>query len=161
MEYTPEQMANLVRDPEHLEKCRAVWRENTFVHQLILEVERLRQNNKDTLAVKLQLNEENKRLVHENEELHRQSSLRQRTIEQMRAAEPVSPNQQMLEQMIADLRGLANPQNPTVPPLSTACLRQHAAMSALNGLLADGTATSAAPTMAVRLADSLIKELEK
>lgn len=161
MEYTPEQMAKLVSDPEHLEKCKAVWRENSFVHQLILEVERLRQNNKDTLAVKLQLNEENKRLVHENEELHRQSSLRQRTIEQMRAAEPVGQNQQMLEQMIADLRGLANPQNPTVPPLSTACLRQHAAMSALNGLLADGKSTSAAPTMAVRLADSLIKELEK
>lgn len=161
MEYTTEQMANLVSDPAHLEKCKAVWRENTFVHQLILEVERLRQNTDDNIAIKLNLAEEIKRLRDENEELHRQSSLRQRTIEQMRAAEPASPNQQLLEQMIADLQGLANPQNPTVPPLSTACLRQHAAMSALNGLLADGTDTGAAPTMAVRLADSLIKELAK
>lgn len=162
MEYTPEQMAKLVRDPEHLEKCKAVWRENTFVHQLILEVERLRQNNEDTLAIKLKLAEENQSLRAEKEELYRESAMRKRTIEQMKTAGIFgSDNQQVLEKMIAEMRGLANPQNPTVPPLSTACLRQHAAMSALNGLLADGTATSAAPKMAVNLADSLIKELDK
>lgn len=162
MEYTPEQMAKLVKDPAHLEQCKTVWLENTFVHQLILEVERLRQITKDTLAIKRKLAEDNQSLRAEKDELYRESALRQRTIDQMKTSGiAVNNNQQVLEQMIADLRDLANPQNPTVPPLSTACLRQHAAMSALNGLLADGTATGAAPKMAVRLADDLVKELSK
>lgn len=142
MEYTPEQMANLVRDLEHLEKLKQLWPENHLIHQLVVENQRLRQNN---------------------EELHRQSSLRQRTIEQMRAAEPVIPNQQMLEKMIEDLRGLANPQNPTVPPLSSACLRQHASMSALNGLLAAGSLTTPREMakQVVIYADALVQELAK
>lgn len=82
-------------------------------------------------------------------------------IVEQRQAAPVSHNQQLLEQMIADVRKLSNPQNPAIPPMSPECLRQHAAMSALNGFLADGGDTGVAPAMAVRLADALLQELAK
>lgn len=146
-----------------IKEAREHYPSNSIVTLICDELEKQLDINEKNLSIKLNLNEENQRLRAENEELHRQSSLRQRTIEQMRAAEPVGPNQQMLEQMIADLRGIANPQNPTVPPLSPACLRQHGAMSALNGMLASGVRynTEKMASDVVRLADALVKELAK
>lgn len=145
-----------------IKEARELYPSNSIVTLICDELEKQLDINEQNLTIKQNLHEENQRLRAEKEELYRESAMRKRTIEQMKTAGIFgSDNQQVLEKMIAEMRGLANPQNPTVPPLSTACLRQHAAISALNGLLADGTNTGAAPTMAVRLADSLVKELEK
>lgn len=146
-----------------IKKARGLYPSHSIVTLICNELEKQLDINEKNLSIKLNLNEENQRLRAENEELHRQSSLRQRTIEQMRAAEPAIPNQQMLEKMIADLQGITNPQNPTVPPLSTACLRQHASMSALNGLLAAGSLTTPREMakQVVIYADALVQELAK
>lgn len=146
-----------------IKEAREHYPSNSIVTLICDELDKQLDINEQNLSIKQNLADENQRLRAENEELHRQSSLRQRTIEQMRAAEPVGPNQQMLEQMIEDLRGLANPQNPTVPPLSSACLRQHASMSALNGLLAAGSLTTPREMakQVVIYADALVQELAK
>lgn len=146
-----------------IKEAREHYPSNSIVTLICDELEKQLDINEQNLSIKQNLADENQRLRAENEELHRQSSLRQRTIEQMRAAEPVIPNQQMLEKMIEDLRGLANPQNPTVPPLSSACLRQHASMSALNGLLAAGSLTTPREMakQVVIYADALVQELAK
>lgn len=146
-----------------IKEAREHYPSNSIVTLICDELDKQLDINEQNLSIKQNLADENQRLRAENEELHRQSSLRQRTIEQMRAAEPVGPNQQMLEQMIEDLRGLANPQNPTVPPLSSACLRQHASMSALNGLLAAGALTTPREMakQVVIYADALVQELAK
>lgn len=80
-----------------------------------------------------------------------------------RQAPPVSQQQQLLEQMITGLHKLSNPQNPTIPPMSPDCFRQHAAIAALNGVLAmpNKTTTSAQKLAkdAVMTADFLVQEL--
>lgn len=181
-EYTPEQMAALVRDPRHLSKTKLVWPENHFIHQLIVENERLRQNNEDTLAIKLKLHEENQRLQASNE--HLEATLNAvieaagedwqdvddlpnvvKAMADAARSAPASQNQQLLEQMIADLRQLANPQNPTIPPMSPECFRQHAALTALNGVLAArsmwGGTIDEVVSNAVIAADALMQELAK
>lgn len=183
-EYTPAQMAALVRDPRHLAKTKTIWPENHFIHQLIVENERLRQNNEDTLAIKLKLNEENQRLRTSVEHLEAMLNAvieaagedwqdvdnlpnvvkAMADLAKNRQAAPASQQQQLLEQMIADLQKLANPQNPTIPPMSPECVRQHAAMSALNGLLAYGKSHGSAADYAdyaVTYADALVQELAK
>jgi hypothetical protein len=178
-------MAALVRDPRHLSKTKLIWPENHFIHQLIVENERLRQNNEDTLAVKLKLHEENQSLRTSNE--HLEATLNavieaagedwqdvdnlpnvvkaMADIVTNRQAAPASQQQQLLEQMIVDLRTLANPQNPTVPPMSPECFRQHAALTALNGVLAArsqwGSTIDEVVTNAVIAADALVQELAK
>lgn len=178
-------MAALVRDPRHLSKTKLIWPENHFIHQLIVENERLRQNNEDTLAIKVGLHEDNQRLRASNE--HLEATLNavieaagedwqdvdnlpnvvkaMADIVTHQTAAPASPQQQLLEQMIADLRQLANPQNPTIPPMSPECFRQHAALTALNGVLAArsmwGGTIDEVVSNAVIAADALVQEMAK
>lgn len=140
--------------------------------------------NEQTLDIKLKLNEENQRL--RTSVAHLEGTLNavleaagedwqdvdnlpnvvkaMAAIVQHRQAAPASQQQQLLEQMIADLQKLANPQNPVVPPMSVEMFRQHAALTALNGLLAGKGWTgdhSEIASEAVIAADALVQELAK
>ena len=141
-----------------------------------------REINDANLTIKLNLVEENQRLRTSNE--HLEATLNavieaagedwqdvdnlpnvvkaMADLAQHRQAEPASRQQQLLEQMIADLQKLANPQNPTIPPMSPEMFRQHAALAAMTGILSDGSyLASELASDAVTYADALVKELAK
>lgn len=168
----------------HIAAARSTYPKSSCV-TAICDALALALNNQElNLTIKQNLQDENKRLRTSNE--HLEATLNavieaagedwqdvdnlpnvvkaMADLAQHRQAVPASQNQQLLEQMIADLQKLANPQNPTIPPMSPECLRQHAAMSALNGILAQGKAHGSAADYAdyaVVYADALVQELAK
>lgn len=146
------------------------------------EILHLREVQKQNLTIKLNLNDENQRLRTQNE--HLEATLNavleaagedwqdvdnlpnvvkaMADLAQHRQAVPASQQQQLLEQMIADLRKLAHPQNPVIPPMSVEMLRQHAALAAVNGLMTGGNRDlGAIASDAVIVADALVQELAK
>lgn len=148
--------------------ARSAYPDMRTVQRLCEELEKSAQFNEDTLAIKIGLAEENQRLRAEKEELHRESSLRQRTIDQMKASGyPITASQNLLEQLLAQTEKLLNPAqvvNPQIPPMSPECFRQNAAMAALNGLLTNpqqGGSTTDIAKYAAKYADALVKELAK
>nr|DAM52170.1 MAG TPA: hypothetical protein [Caudoviricetes sp.] len=118
------------------------------VQRLCDELEKSAQFNEDTLAIKIGLHEENERLRAEKEELYRESALRQRTIDQMKASGyPVSASMGMT--------GIA--------PMSPELFRQHALLAAMDGMLASGRYDNAPDLIAdtVSTVELLVKELAK
>lgn len=78
---------------------------------------------------------------------------------------PVNASQNLIEQLIEQTQKLLNPPQVGIPPMSPECFRQHAALAALNGFMAEDGYRShgeiIAARMAVKYADALVKELAK
>lgn len=167
----------------YIAEARSFYPTNSLVALVCDALEKQLDINEQTLSIKLKLNEENQRLRTQNE--HLEATLNavleaagedwqdvdnlpnvvkaMADIVQHRQAAPASQQQQLLEQMIADLQKLANPQNPTIPPMSPEMFRQQAVLAAMNGMLAAGESILAPEIAsdAVIYADALVQELAK
>lgn len=132
--------------------ARSAYPDMKTVQRLCDELEKSAQFNEDTLKIKIGLAEENQRL---RQELELKSA----------SGYPVNASQNLIEQLIEQTQKLLNPPQVGIPPMSPECFRQHAVLSALNGLLAgDGYRTygeKRGARIAVDLVDALVKELAK
>lgn len=128
----------------------------------------------DTLEDQLEINEANltikKNLANSLDQEQQKSALLQREIDRLRLAPPETTNsfaQQRLQALVTELQQPLqelNTLNEGVPPLSPECLRQHAAIGALQGLLTNpeqGGTKSDIARYAVNYADALVQELAK
>lgn len=126
----------------------------------------------DTLEKHLEIDEANlvikQNLSDSLKQEQERSALLQREVDRLRLALPDTTNsfaQQRLQTLVSELQQPLRELkelNEGVPPLSRECLRQHAAIGALNGILAHGRMSPEdVAKYAVRHADALVKELAK
>lgn len=85
------------------------------------------------------------------------------TIAKRRHAAPASQRQQDLQSLVSELQKPLQELkelNEGIPPMSPECFRQHAAIAALQGLLANDFGTiHSAPGVAVEYADALVQKM--